>query len=103
MNHSRDLMGIAIIVVILAILYASNPKEHQLQGHLKHCLKDEAIDQGGLGGAIEEIFAGPQSWLMSLTTERHDCYIFSIYTVGGLEREHKYLGILGTFILLPEN
>lgn len=101
MNISKEIIWTVLTGFLLVILYSTNPKEYQLKAHIKNTLKQEAIKEGGLSGAIKEIFAGPEAWLMSLTTERNDLYIFSVYTVDGLETKHKYLGILGIFIELP--
>lgn len=101
MNRSKEIIWTSLTILLFVILYATNPKEYQLKAHIKNSLKQEAISEGGLGGAFKEIFAGPESWLMSLTTEKQDLYFFSVYTVDGLEQKHKYLGILGTFVELP--
>ncbi|MDI9312415.1 MAG: hypothetical protein QM535_19550 [Limnohabitans sp.] len=101
MNTSKKMTWTLITIAFLTILYSTNPKEYQLKMHIQNTLKEEAINKGGIEGAFQEIFSGPQSWLMGLTTEKKDLYIFSLYTVDGFNQQHKYLGIMGNFIELP--
>jgi hypothetical protein len=97
MENSKEIIYSALSILFLLILLGTNPNELQLKQYIKDNLKNEAVEEGGFTGAIKEVFAGPSSWVMSLTTERKNAYLFSIYDVEGLSRHHKYIGIFGTF------
>lgn len=100
-NSGRSLIYI-VFIGLFTILYLTNPKEYQLKEYVKMTLQQEGHDQGGLLGTLQEIFSGPESWLTCLSVERKNYYLFSIYTVDGLDRKHKYLGVLSNFIELPD-
>lgn len=98
---TKNLLSTLITISALIVLWITNPKEYQLKEHIKTEFKDEGHEIGGIAGTIEELFSGPASWLMSLSIERKNFYVFSIYTVEGLEKKHKYIGVLSNFIELP--
>jgi len=100
MGNSKQIISTIISISFLLILLSTNPNEIQLRQHIKKTLKEEAVQEGGITGAFKDLFSGPESWFMSLTTERKNIYLFSIYKVEGLQMTHKYIGILGTFIEL---
>lgn len=80
MNNSKEIIWTTLTIILFGILFATNPKEYQLKAHIKNSLKQEAISEGGLNGALKEIFAGPESWLMSFTIERKkSLYFFILY------------------------
>jgi hypothetical protein len=100
-SSSKQLISAGVAFLLVIILIATNPKESQLKEHLRTSLKEEAIKEGGFFGAIQELTAAPASWLMNLTTERKNYYLFSIYKTEGLTKNRKYIGILNTFFELP--
>lgn len=100
---SSSSISLVIAFMILVILYITNPKEYQFNKHLNNTFTEEAFAQGGFTGAVKSLFVGPKTWLMSLTTKRHNLMFFSIYTVEGLDRKYTYIGILSFFIELPNS
>jgi hypothetical protein len=101
MMRSNSIFSWIITTSIFLILYITNPKEYQLKHHLKETFTANAKGEGGFSGAIKELFAGPEAWLMSLTTERHNLMFFSIFEIEGLSKKHVYIGVLNNFIELP--
>ncbi len=87
-------------IILMVILMATNPNENQLKEYIKKSIKADATDQGGLGGALNELFAGPQTWLMTLETNRKNFYLFSFYTVSGIDIPRKYIGVFNTFFAI---
>lgn len=105
-RHINDMTSNKIIssiigTIIIIILLVTNPEEYQLKEYIKHNLKSKAVEEGGLGGAIKELVAGPQSWLMTFDTKRTNVYLFSLYNVSGLDTKKRYIGMFNTFIELP--
>jgi hypothetical protein len=101
MSNSKEIISACILGLLLLLMFSTNPTEDKLKDYIKTSIKKEAIEEGGFAGAVNEIFAGPQASLMSITTQRKNCYLFSIYTVEGLEITHKYVGVFNTFFELP--
>lgn len=100
MKHTKKIIWISISALFVIILFATNPKEYQFKAYLKSTIQEEGIDQGGLEGAFRSIFAGSEAWLMSLTTERTNLYLCSVYSIEGQQKKQWYVGVLGTFIEL---
>jgi hypothetical protein len=98
MSNTNQTASLIITLIIAAVLFATNPKEYELREHIKKNLKHEAVEAGGFGGFVQNLFAGPEAWLNSIYIERKNMYVFSLYKVDGLDGQRKFLGILGTFI-----
>lgn len=89
--------GWVIFIVVIVLLFATNPNETDFQIYLKYEFKAEAQSEGALAGAIMDIFAGPSAKLASLNTTRTDYYLFSIYEFSILGEYYQYIGILDHF------
>lgn len=98
---TKNLLSTLITISVIIVLWITNPKEYQIKEHFKTELADEGHEIGRITGAIQELFSGPSSWLMSLTVERKNYFIFSVYTVEGLDKKYRYIGVLSNFFELP--
>lgn len=98
---SNSATSFILTAIVLAFLYVSNPKEHEFQQYVKANLMTEAVEQGGLLGALKELFAGPEAWVTKVNTHRTNYYFFSIYEVNGLKSNRRYIGVFANFIELP--
>lgn len=90
--HIGGVMGIIICI----ILFATNPSATQFKQYIKDDLKAQATAEGPLTGAIGELLAGPLTFLS--TTERKECFLFSIYKINMLGTKHEYIGVINHFI-----
>jgi hypothetical protein len=98
-NGRSGLLTMLMMVLVLALLYVTNPDEDQFKTHLKEHYKKEAQKDKELG-EIKEILSGPAAWVVGLTTERKNYWFFSSYTVIVLGEEETYLGVINRFIKL---
>jgi len=93
-----DLIRPLILILIAIALFATNPTEVQFKEFLKTNFKAEAQKEGGLTGAIMELFSGTSSWVADLSTERKSYILFSVYNKNISGEERTYVGILNNFI-----
>ena len=93
----KRIIYLAVTVIVLVILYATNPKEYQFKEYIKEDLKSEAVEEGGVSGAIKEIVSVPESWFMGLTVDRNNFYLFSVYEVDRGNMKYRYIGVFNTF------
>lgn len=98
-SGGKSLLTMIVVVLVLALLYVTNPDEDQFKIHLKEHYKKEAQKDKELG-EIKEILSGPAAWVVGLTTERKNYWFFSTYTVIVLGEEETYLGVINRFIKL---
>jgi hypothetical protein len=94
---SRTLL---IITVVLTALVATNPSSDEYVAWLKEKISDSAATTGEqqIGKALLELFGGP---LVSVTTQRTNCFLFSIF-VTQLDEQHRLttVGLFKNFIPL---
>jgi hypothetical protein len=67
-----SILGIAVLIILLL----TNPQEYQLKEYIKQNIKSDAMKEGGLNGSIKGLFAGTQSWFMTLETEEQTVIFF---------------------------
>lgn len=91
------MLTLAVTLLVLALLYMTNPGEEQFKTWLKEHYKREAQKDKEIG-EIKGILSGPAAWAVGLTTERQNYWFFSTYTVSVLGEEKTYLGGAGVFI-----
>lgn len=101
MTHPNQIISTIIAAIAVIALLKTNPKEQEFREYIEQNLRTEAVQEGGLGGAIMELISEPQAWLMTLDTKRTNFYLFSVYSVTGLDKEKKYVGVFNTFFELP--
>jgi hypothetical protein len=97
-NQSKNnLFSIIFLLVLLYILFVTNPNEDQFKAHLKERYKKEAQKDKDLG-EIKEILSAPAAWIASLSAERKNYYFFSSYKVNIFGEEETYIGVLNNFL-----
>lgn len=98
----RGTSNIVILIGLLVILFATNPNEDKLKQFVKEDYKQAMSEGNNVSDAIKEIAASPAAWLSSLSNERNNYYIFSIYKITLFDGEHTYLGVVNHFIEIPD-
>ncbi len=90
-----------IFLFFFVILFATNPTMDDFKGHIKRELVEHGKQEGGVLGAIGNLFSSPIAWVIGQYTHRANLYVCSIYIVDiGDGDEAIYLGILNQFISL---
>ena len=100
-NRSRRFpYGWIILILVIALLYATNPSEGQFTSFLKDKIREQADGDETLSGDLQRMLAGPAASLAGMGTMRTDYYLCSIYKMDLPGGEHIYLGLLDHFIKL---
>lgn len=94
-SKSKALIG---FVLIGAILFATNPIESEFKEYLKEDMIERAEKNNDVSGTLKKMFAEPAAWVMGLTTERTNFYLFSTYTVEVVNETRLYVGVLSFFV-----
>ncbi len=92
--------GWIIVILAIALLYATNPSEGQFTSFLKDQIRVRADGDETLAGEMKRILSGPAATLAGMGTVRTDYYLCSTYKMDLPGGEHLYLGLLDHFIKL---
>jgi hypothetical protein len=95
MKITKTSIILTVTLLVVIVLFFSNPKADQFQQYLKETIKNEGNEMGGVSGAIEGALSGTAATLIDFGTKRTDFYLFSIYENKVLNTTH--LGILNNF------
>ena len=90
--------GLVIFVLLLALLYATNPSEQQFTSFLQEKIQEQAEGDETMTGDLKRILSGPAASLAGMGTVRKNYYLCSTYDLELPGEEHLYLGILDHFI-----
>ncbi len=99
-GKNRFHLGWIVLILILALLYATNPSEGQFTTFLKEEIVQQAEGDETLTGALKRVAAGPAAVIAGSAAERKNYFFFSTFRFTVLEKEHYYLGILDNFFLI---
>lgn len=92
--------GLVILVLTLALLFATNPSEQQFTSFLKEKIREQAKGDETVAGDLTRILSGPAASLAGMGTVRKNYYLCSTYEMELPGEEHLYLGILDHFFKL---
>lgn len=92
--------GLIIFVLLLALLYATNPSEQQFTSFLKENIREQAEGDETIAGDLKRILSGPAASLAGMGTVRKNYYLCSTYDLELPGEEYLYLGILDHFFKL---
>jgi len=92
--------GFVILVLTLALLFATNPSEQQFTSFLKEKISEQAEGDETMVGDLTRILSGPAASLAGMGTVRKNYYLCSTYEMEIPGEEHLYLGILDHFFKL---
>lgn len=92
--------GLVILVLTLALLFATNPSEQQFTSFLKEKIREQAKGDETVAGDLTRILSGPAASLAGMGTVRKDYFLCSTYEMNLPGEEHLYLGILDHFFKL---
>ncbi|NLE33644.1 MAG: DUF4359 domain-containing protein [Bacteroidales bacterium] len=101
-RKNRFHLGWIVLILILALLYATNPSEGQFTTYLKEQIVEQADGDETLTGALKRVAAGPASAIAGSGAERRNYFFFSTYRFTVLEREYLFLGILDNFFRIKK-
>ncbi|MBE0653094.1 MAG: hypothetical protein IH594_04825 [Bacteroidales bacterium] len=92
--------GLIILILLVALLYATNPSEPQFTSYLKDKIREQADGDETLTGDLKRILSGPAASLAGMGTVRTDYYLCSVYKMDLPGEDRLYLGLLDHFIRL---
>jgi hypothetical protein len=92
--------GWIIVVLVIALLFATNPSEPQFTTFLKNRIQEQAGNDETLAGDLKRLFSGPAASLAGMGTVRTDYFLFSTYKLNITGEESVYLGLLDHFYKL---
>lgn len=92
--------GWVIIILVISLLFATNPSEPQFTSFLKNKIQQQAKGDESLAGDLKRLFSGPAASLAGMGTVRKDYFLFSTYKMDITGEEHLYLGIFDHFLKL---
>lgn len=92
--------GLIIFILVMALLFATNPSEQQFTTFLKDKIQEQAEGDETLAGDLKRILSGPAASLAGIGTVRKDYYLWSTYTLDSPGEDHLYVGILDHFFKL---
>jgi hypothetical protein len=99
-KSGRFPIGWIIVILAVALLFATNPSEPQFTSFLKNKIQEQAEGDESLAGDLKRLFSGPAASLAGMGTVRSDYYLFSTYKLNITGEESLYLGILDHFFKL---
>ena len=102
-RNSHISYGWILFVVLLIVLYSTNPSESKFTEYLKTEIIKEAHPQDEFERALFKIFAGPTAYLTGLTTTRTNYYLFSTYEISIFGEKRKYVGIFNHYYEINAN
>lgn len=89
-----------ILILVMALLFATNPSEQQFTSYLKNKIQKKAEKEDTLTGRLKRVFSGPAASIAGMNTVRTNYYLYSVYKIDILEEKYLYLGIFDHFINL---
>lgn len=89
--------GWIIVILVIALLFATNPSEPQFTSFLKNKIQEQAEGDESLTGDLKRLLSGPAASLAGMGTVRTDYYLFSTYKLNITGEESLYLGLLDHF------
>lgn len=92
--------GLIMLILVVALLFATNPSEQQFTTFLKDKIREQAEGDETLAGDLKRILSGPAASLAGMGTVRKDFYLWSTYTLDTPGEDHRYLGIFDHFFRL---
>jgi len=92
--------GWIIVILVFALLFATNPSEQQFTSYLKNKIQEQAEGDESLAGDLKRLFSGPAASIAGMGTVRNDFYLFSTFKMTITSEEHLYLGIFDHFLKL---
>ena len=101
-KNSRFHLGWIVLILILALLYATNPSEGQFTTFLKEEIAEQAEGDETLAGALKRVAAGPAAVIAGAGAERNNYFFFSTYRFTVLEKDYLYLGVLDNFLRIKK-
>lgn len=97
-RSGRFPFGWIIFIIVIVLLYATNPSEQQFTFFLKDKIREQAEGDETLAGDLTRLLSGPAASLASLGSVRTDYYLCSVYKIELPGEEHIFLGVLDQFI-----
>jgi hypothetical protein len=92
--------GWIILILVVALLYATNPSEPQFTSYLKDKIREQADGDETLTGDLQRLLSGPAASLAGMGTVRTDYYLCSVYKMDLPGEDRLYLGMLDHFFKL---
>ena len=92
--------GLIIFILLIVLLFSTNPSEQQFTSFLKGRIERQAKGDETLTGDLARLFSGPAASIAGLGTVRKDYFLCSTYELGLPGGEHLFLGIFDHFIKL---
>ena len=92
--------GFVILILLVALLFATNPKEQQFTSYLRDRIREQAKGDETLGGDLQRMLSGPAASLASVGTVRTDYFVCSTYRIDLPGEDQLYLGIFDHFLRL---
>jgi hypothetical protein len=92
--------GWIILILVIVLLFSTNPTEQQFTSFLKDRIEKQAKGDETLTGDLARLFSGPAASLAGLGAVRKDYFLCSTYELGLPGGEHLFLGIFDHFIKL---
>lgn len=90
--------GLIIFILLIVLLFSTNPSEQQFTSFLKDRIEKQAKGDETLTGDLTRLFSGPAASIAGLGTVRKDYFLCSTYELGLPGEEHLFLGILDHFV-----
>jgi len=92
--------GWIILILVIALLFVTNPSEQQFTSFLKDKIQEQAEGDETLAGELTRILSGPAASLAGMGAIRTDYFLCSTYKLELPGEESLYLGILDHFFKL---
>jgi len=92
--------GWIILILVIALLFVTNPSEQQFTSFLKDKIREQAEGDETLAGDLQRLLSGPAASLAVMGTVRTDYYLWSTYKLELPGEESLYLGVLDHFFKL---
>lgn len=90
--------GGVVLILIVVLLYSTNPSEPQFTSFLKDRIREQVKGDETISGDLTRLFSGPAASLAGLGTVRKDYFLCSTYELSLPDEEHLFLGIMDHFI-----
>jgi hypothetical protein len=97
-GSGRFPIGWIVFILVILLLYATNPSEQQFTSYLKDKIREQAEGDETLAGDLTRLLSGPAASLAGVGSVRTDYYLCSVYKLELPGEEGTYLGLLDQFI-----